>query len=103
MQNRSKIQNEQKPCRIHGGTTRNNVLLCKIVPKSKMSKKPCRIHGGTTRNNILLCKIVPKSKMSKNHAESMGAQLEIMCYYAKSFQNPKLAKTMQNPWGHNSK
>ena len=76
MQNRSKIQNEQKPCRIHGGTTRNNILLCKIVPKSKMSK---------------------------NHAEFMGAQLEIIYYYAKSFQNPKLAKTMQNSWGHNSK
>ena len=63
MQNRSKIQNEQKPCRIHGGTTRNNILLCKIVPKSKISK---------------------------NHAEFMGAQLEIIIYYyAKSFQNPK--------------
>ena len=89
MQNRSKIQNEQKPCRIHGGTTRNNVLLCKIVPKSKMSKNHAEFMGGTTRNNILLCKIVPKSKMSKNHAEFMGAQLEIIYYYAKSFQNPK--------------
>ena len=45
MQNRSKIQNEQKPCRIHGGTTRNNILLCKSFQNEQ------------------------------NHAEFMGAQL----------------------------
>ena len=74
----------------------------KSFQNSKLAKT-MQNSWGTTRNNILLCKIVPKSKISKNHAEFMGAQLEIIYYYAKSFQNPKLAKTMQNSWGHNSK